>query len=382
MKMRIRTIGAMVLAIGVAVVTVLKPSAQGGNTQGATQTPTVVVTTVVSKPLDRPLALPGDLVAYQDVELRSKVSGFVDAVPVDRGSRVKRGELLVRIVAPELASQRAEADARIQSAKAQRIEAEAKLASDQATFDRLKAASATPGVVAGNDVEVAQRAVEADRARVDQWKENETAARDAAKAVAELEAYLRVTAPFDGVVTQRDVHVGSLVGPTVNPMLRVQQVSRLRLVVDVPEAAVESVREGEAVTFTVPAHPGEAFTGKVARIGQALDSKTRTMPVEVDVENANGRLAPGMYAQVAWAMRRAQPSLFVPGTAIATTTERTFVVRIKNNRAEWVDVKRGVSADQLVEVFGALNAGDQVAVRGTDEIRQGTTVQTKAASGR
>jgi hypothetical protein len=85
-----------------------------------------------------------------------------------------------------------------------------------------------------------------------------------------------------------------------------------------------------------------------------------------------------MYAQVAWAMRRARPSLFVPSTAIATTTERTFVVRIRNNRAEWVDVKRGVSSDQLVEVFGALSAGDQVAGRGTDEIRQGTTVQTKS----
>ena len=381
--MAVRTIGMMALAIGASVVTALTPSAQSGNAQGQSPMPTVIVTTVIAKVLDRPLALPGNLVAYQDVELRSKVSGFVDAVPVDRGSRVRRGELLVRIVAPEIASQRAEADARIQSARAQRIEAEAKLASDQATFDRLKAASATPGVVAGNDVDVAQRAVEADRARVDQWKENETAARDAAKAVAELEGYLRVTAPFDGVVTERDVHVGSLVGPTANPMLRVQQVSRLRLVVDVPEAAIESVREGEAVTFTVPAHPGETFTGKVARVGQALDSKTRTMPVELDVENMNGRLAPGMYAQVAWAMRRARPSLFVPATAIATTTERTFVVRIRNNRAEWVDVKRGVSADQLAEVFGALNAGDQVAVRGTDEIRQGTTVQTKSAvSGR
>ena len=199
-----------------------------------------------------------------------------------------------------------------------------------------------------------------------------------AKAVAELEGYLRVTAPFDGVVTDRAVHVGSLVGPTGDPMLRVQQVSRLRVVVSVPEAALESVEQGETIRLTVPAHPGETFTGKVARIGQALDPRTRTMPVELDVENTIGRLAPGMYAQVAWAMRRARPSLFVPATAIATTTERTFVVRIRNSRAEWVDVKRGVSADLLVEVFGALNAGDQVAVRGTDEIRQGTAVQIKS----
>jgi len=341
--------------------------------------PTVVVTTVVSKRLDRPLALPGDLVAYQDVELRSKVQGFVEAVPVDRGSRVRHGDLLVHIVAPELAAQRAEANARIQGARSQRLEAEAKLASDEATFQRLKAASATPGVVAGNDVDVAQRTVEADHARVEQWKENEEAARSAAKAVSDLESYLRVTAPFDGVITERSVHAGSLVGPSGTPLLRLQQVSRLRLVVGVPETAVGGIAEGELVKFSVPAYPAESFSGKVARIGQALDPKTRTMPVELDVANAEGRLAPGMYAQVAWAMRRSNPTLFVPATAIATTTERTFVVRIRDNQAEWVDVKRGVPADQLVEVFGGLREGDQVAVRGTDEIKQGTRVAVKPA---
>jgi RND family efflux transporter MFP subunit len=341
---------------------------------------TVTVTSVVARGLDRPLAVPGDLVAYQDVELRSKISGFVDAVNVDRGSRVRRGQLLVRLVAPEIASQRAEANARIQSARSQRLEAEAKLASDEATFQRLKAASATPGVVAGNDVDVAQRTVDADRARVEQWKENEEAARSAAKAVAELESYLRVIAPFDGVITERSVHAGSLVGPSGTPMLRLQQLSRLRLVVNVPETAVGTVMDGETVTFTVPAYPGETFSGKVARVGHALDPKTRTMPIELDVPNPTGRLAPGMFAQVSWTMRRGRESLFVPATAIATTTERTFVVRVRNDTAEWIDVKRGVAADQLVEVFGALNAGDVIAVRGTDEIRPGTRVSPRPAA--
>jgi len=139
------------------------------------------------------------------------------------------------------------------------------------------------------------------------------------------------------------------------------------------------VNDGETVKFAVPTYPGEVFSGKVARIGHALDPKTRTMPVELDVRNPDGRLAPGMFAQVAWAMRRSRQSLFVPASAIATTTERTFVVRVKDNQAEWIDVKRGVSADQLVEVFGPLNEGDLVAVRGTDEIRQGTRVTAKAA---
>jgi membrane fusion protein, multidrug efflux system len=350
---------------------------RGGTTPAAERT--VTVTTVVARSLDRPLAVPGNLMAYQDVEIRARAAGFVEAVNVDRGSMVRRGQLLARIVAPELGSQRSEANARIQAASSQRIEAEAKLASDDATFQRLKAAAATPGVVAGNDVDVAQRTVEADRARVEQWKQNEQAARDAAEAVEELESYLRITAPFDGVVTERNVHVGSLVGPTEMPLLRIQQISRLRLVVDVPETAVGSVQSGEMVSFTVPAYPGEMFSGKVARVGHALDPKTRTMPVELDVSNPMNRLAPGMFAQVSWTMRRSRGSLFVPPTAIATTTERTFVVRVRDNTAEWVDVKRGSSMDQLVEVFGALKEGDVVAVRGTDEIRQGTRVTPKAA---
>jgi membrane fusion protein (multidrug efflux system) len=342
---------------------------------------TVAVVTVLSQNLERPILLPGDLIAFQDVEIRPKVSGFVEAIAVDRGSVVKKGQLLVRMVAPELAAQRGEAESKIQSAQSQRIEAEAKLASDEGTYQRLKKASETPGVVAGNDLEVAQKAVDADRARVESGKQGEQAARDAARSVADIESYLQIAAPFDGVVTERNVHPGSLVGPS-SPMvmLRIQQVSTLRLVVAVPEDTVAGTQPGQMIKFTVPAYPGETFTGKVARLARALDVKTRTMPVELDVPNPTGKLSPGMFAQVAWTMRRQQPSLFVPPSAVATTTERTFVVRIRNGEAEWIDVKRGAAMKQLVEVFGDLHAGDQVAVRGTDELRAGTKVQPKAAA--
>lgn len=342
---------------------------------------TVAVVSVVSQTLDRPVLLPGDLLAFQDVEVRPKVAGFVDAIAVDRGSVVRKGQLLARMVAPELAAQRSEAESKIQSAQSQRIETEAKLASDEGTYQRLKKAAETPGVVAGNDVEVAQKAVDADRARVELWKQNEQTARDAARSVQDIESYLRITAPFDGVVTERNVHLGSLVGPS-SPMvmLRIQQISTLRLVVAVPEDTVAGTQPGQMIAFTVPAYPGETFSGKVARLGRALDVKTRTMPVELDVPNPAGKLSPGMFAEVAWTMRRRQPSLFVPPSAVATTTERTFVVRIRNGQTEWVDVKRGAAMKQLVEVFGDLHAGDQVAVRGTDELRAGTRVTARIAA--
>src|SRR5215831_20532344 len=150
-----------------------KPQAQAA--QGATpaQTPTVIITTVESHELNRQVRLPGELQAYQDTALYAKVPGFVEVINVDRGSVVRQGQLLARLRAPELDTQRGEAEAKVRAAqsqrveaqskvsgiRAQRLEAEAKLAADEATYQRMKAASATPGVVAGNDLEIAQRAV-------------------------------------------------------------------------------------------------------------------------------------------------------------------------------------------------------------------------------
>ena len=390
-------------------------AAKTASSPATAQTPTVAVTEVVSLELNRQLRLPGELQSFQDVAIYAKVPGFVDAINVDRGSVVKSGQLLARLRAPELDAQRSEAEARsraaqsqrveaaarVNSARAQRLESEAKLAAEEVTYQRLKSASATPGAVAGNDVEVALRSVEASRARVQLWGENEKAAQAQLKALEEneralgeaartsqnIEAYLRITAPFDGVITERNAHPGSLAGTggqSAAPMLRLQQVSRLRLVVAVPESEVAGVASGTKVNFTVPAAPGEQFTGMVRRISHALDVKTRTMPVELDVNNSSGRLAPGMFPEVIWPARRLRPSLFVPPTAVATTTERTFVIRVRDDQVEWVDVKRGVAMNQpggdLVEVFGGLAPGDQIAMRGTDELRQGTRVTTKKAA--
>lgn len=374
--------GALIatLAIGIAPWAVMLSAQNVGKAPTAAATvPTVPVTTVVSQVLERPLMLPGELAAFRDVEIRARVAGFVEMIDVDRGSVVRKGQLLARLAAPELTAQRIESDAKVQSALSQRVEAEAKLAADEATYQRLKTASATPGVVAGNDVEMALKTADADRARVESAKQNEKAAQEAARSVRDIESYLRITAPFDGVVTERNAHEGSLAGPATPALLRIQHVARLRLVVAVPEDAVADTRQGETVPFTVPAFPGETFTGTVARASRALDPKTRTMPVELDVANAAGKLAPGMFANVAWTVRRTHSSLFVPPSAIATTTERSFVVRVRNGQTEWVDVKRGATMKQLVEVFGDLREGDQIAVRGTDELRAGTRVTAKPA---
>src|SRR6266511_2860662 len=326
-----------------------RPQAQAAQVATPAQTPTVIVTTVESRELNRQVRLPGELQAYQDTAIYAKVPGFVEVINVDRGSVVRQGQLLARLRAPELDTQRGEAEAKVRAAqsqrveaqskvsgiRAQRLEAEAKLAADEATFQRMKAASATPGVVAGNDLEIAQRAVEAGRARIQLWNENEKAAQAQVKALEENEGALR-------------------------------------------EAARSSQNIGEYLRITAP------FDGVVQRVSNALDEKTRTMPVELDVSNPNRRLAPGMVPEVVWPVSRPRPSMFVPSSAVATTTERAFVIRIRDGVTEWVDVKRGASMSEngkdLVEVFGDLSPGDQIAVRGTDELRAGTRVNAKPAA--
>jgi RND family efflux transporter MFP subunit len=340
------------------------------------------VVRVVEQPVNVILSMPGELDPYEVVAIYPKVTGFVKTIYVDRGSHVHAGELIAQLEAPELAAQRSEAQSKVHAAEAQLASVRSKAEADTSTYEKLKAASATPGVVAGNDVVLAQKAVEADQHQIAAAQQTVEAARQSLRSMTDMESYLKVTAPFDGVVTERNVHPGALVGPTGGsgasaPMVRIVQNSRLRLVVPVPQAYLPGVTTGTQVSFSVSGYPGETFVGTVARIAQAVDVKTRTMAVELDVQNSNGRLASGTFCQVQWPVRRPGPSLFVPNGSVTNTTGRTFVVRIRNAHTEWVDVHTGLASGSLVEVFGDLRAGDHVAARGTDEIRPGTEVRVK-----
>lgn len=347
--------------------------------------PAVEVATVESRKLAILVRLPGELQPYEEVAVFPKVTGFIDSISVDRGSVVKTGQLMIRIVAPELAAQRAEAQSKLQGAEAQRVEAEAKLGADESTYQRLKTASQTPGVVAGNDLEVALKSVEADRARLQSARQSAEAAKAALKSITDIEGYLLIRAPFDGVVTERNVHPGTLVGPpsgsgAATPLVRVETTARLRLVVPVPEKYVAGTATGAKVEFSVPAYPNQTFFGTVARIAHSIEPKTRTMPIELDVNNSERRLAAGMFPEVLWPVHRSEATLFLPVSAVARTMEATFVVRVRDSKAEWVNVQTGELDGKLTEVFGDLRPGDQVAVRATDELRPGTRVAAKAAA--
>jgi membrane fusion protein, multidrug efflux system len=345
----------------------------------ATMAAPVETVAVVSKKLKTTQQLPGQLLAYESVDIFPKVTGFVEEVRVDVGSRVKKGELLARLSAPELASQRAQAEAALHAAESQLASAEAKLKADEGTRERLEAASKTPGVVAENDVMVATQAAAAGRGGVAAAESQVKAARDALRAVSQTESYLKIAAPFSGVVSRRELHPGALVGPAsgqsgAQPILQIVDTDRLRLVVPVPEADVGAMALGRQVPFVVPAYLGETFSAPIARISHDVNVQTRTMHVELDVENQDGRLSPGSFATVTWPIERGYPTLFVPTSAVASDQQRTFVIRVAGGAAEWVTVQTGQSLKGEIEVVGTLQAGDQVVKSATDSIRNGQKV--------
>lgn len=375
------------------------------------QLPTVPVVKVQRLRLQHELNLPGELLAYQDVPVHAKVEGFIQWIGVDRGSIVRKGQKMITIFCPELVEKTKESVAKESAAEAsyrqaqsalqteisRQLEAKAKLDADRLTYERLKLAAKTPGAVAQNEVDIASKTVEADIARV----ESEQAAIDAAKALVaaqkqnfiaaknvvsslkDMESYLTVCAPFDGVITERNVHTGSIVSVdalrNALPLVRIQEKDILRLVVAVPEDSVSGITLGQKFKFTVPAFIGRTFEGVVARPAYALNNSTRTMPVELNVFNYDGTLEPGMFATVSWEVTRPNDTLFVPNPAVDTDLAGTYSIRVNNNVTQRVNVTRGLSMGNLIEVNGDLHEGELVALKATNELKTGTKVKYKMA---
>lgn len=318
----------------------------------ATAIPSVEVVRVVSQRLSVIEPLPAELAAWEVVAIYPKARGFVEEVPVDRGSVVKKGQLLVRLSAPELLADMAKA--------------EASLRGDRTTLVQLSEAAQTKGAVSVNELQLSKEKVRSDEEEV--------------HSLSTLAGYLTITAPFDGIITERNVHPGALVGPPPEtlqnaiPMLRIEQIARLRLTVPVPEADADAVSEGSTVQFRVRASPGRSFSATISRISHWVDPKTRTMAVEADIDNRARTLDPGMFAEVLWPVSRPEPTLFVPASAVVDTGEATLVERVKAGRVERVPVHRGKAMGEVQEVFGSLESGDWVILHGSEDLANGAQV--------
>lgn len=297
------------------------------------------------------LRLPGELYPYEAVDIYAKVSGFIEKMNVDRGSEVKEGDILVTVIAPEHQKNWEEAHAKYER--------------ENLRYTMLKKANETPGTIAPIELATSQKSLEAALRNMQELQD--------------IKDYLTIKAPFSGIITARYLHPGALVGaggtPSATPIVRLEDMRRLRLVVYIPQAQVESIKENMKVHFIDSAYPQKTFSATVSRISYALDPKTRTEAVELDVENRDLTLSPGRYVDVIWPLSRSNPTFIVPLSAVVTTTDRTFVIRIRNGITEWVDVKRGNQYGNSIEVFGPLQEGDLLVAKATDELRTGTKVE-------
>ncbi|MGI4021067.1 MAG: efflux RND transporter periplasmic adaptor subunit [Janthinobacterium lividum] len=313
------------------------------------------------------LQIPGELQPYQQVDLYAKESSFVKKIYVDVGSEVKQGQLLVSMEAPEINSNVASAQSRLKSQ-------EAIYTASNSNYNRLIETSKTPGTISGNDLEQAAARKNSDKAQLD-------AAKSAYQSVAATRAYLDIRAPFNGVITARNINTGAYVGPSGKgsemPLFVVQEQKHLRLVISVPELYTGLLKQKDEVSFEVKALPNQKFKAKVKRLAGALDERLRSERLEMDVFNENKKLLPGMYAEVNIPLPASDSTFVIPKTALVTSTERVFVIRVASQKAQWIDVKKGREAGDQVEIYGKLNENLQLVKIATEEIRNGSTVKTK-----
>lgn len=304
------------------------------------------------------LKLPAQLAAYQEVSIFPKVNGYVKTVSVDVGSHVQPGTLLMMLEAPEL--QEAVLQAREKYARAK-----ADYSIEKEHYQRLKEAAQTAGAVSPFDLSSSKAKMEADsllsNAEKLNWEMRQT-----------MLGYLRVTAPFEGVITERNIHPGALVSAVSKdkPMLELKQVNHLRLQVDIPEATAATLKLHDPVSFYVSALQGKELKGTISRKSMNISKEFRSERMEIDVPNPDALLAPGMYADVMLNSQGNSKAMWVPKSAVVTSTERKYVLVSNKGRIQKKDVSTGNQSVDKIEIYGLLKPGDQVIVNANDEIKE------------
>ncbi len=319
---------------------------------------------VIEQPLASYVKLPGQLKPFEEVNIYGKVNGFINDVLVDRGSRVRKGQVLVTLDAPELRSS-------LQSAMSKFVQAQENAAASKEKYRRLKEAAKEAGAVAPLDLDIALSRMKADDAIVSSEKSN-------VESMKNIEGYLTIIAPFNGVITQRNVSSGALVGPGSKsndlPMLVLQHLERLRLEVYIPEAYVDKVDLNRPVSFVFNAMPGDERKANISRSANAL-TNLRSEAIEIDLDNKDQKLKPGMYAEVKIPLLSEAKTLLIPNHAIVRSTERQYVVAVREGKAFFVSIQEGLRTKDSTEVFGDLANGDEILLHATDEVLNGMKIK-------
>jgi len=370
-------------------------------TTGTPERTTVAVAAARRADLAQTLTLAAEFRPFQEIDVHAKVAGFLKAIYVDVGDRVKAGQLLAVLEIPELRDEARQDEATVQRSAEEIKRAEADL--DRATSahemahlgsTRLAAVlTSRPNLVAQQDIDdaaakdrMAEAQVATAKAAIGAAQQQLAVSKAMASKTTTLLEYTRITAPFAGVITHRYADTGAMIQAGTSsqsqamPLVKLSQNDRLRLTIAVPESAVSSIRVGEALEVRVDAL-NRTLPGTVARSAGKVNPDTRTMETEVDVPNADFTLVPGMYAHASISLAHARGVVVIPVQALDRTAEKSTVLVVDDGVIQRRDVTIGLEGPDRLEVLNGLKEGELVVIGNRGQLRPGTRVNSKIDGG-
>jgi RND family efflux transporter MFP subunit len=363
-------IGMAVVALIVATVVVFGVTARRGAERtleketAVASIPSVNVVYPTPSTLSSELALPGNTQAFTDTPIYSRTSGYLKNWFFDIGAHVRKGQLMAQIETPEL-------DQQLQVAQADLKSAQANLDLANTTSARYQNLLKTNSV-SKQETDVAVSDAAAKKAAVDASMAN-------VRRLEQLQSFENVYAPFDGIVTARNTDIGRLIsaGQNTTPqeLFHLAAIGKIRVYVSVPEAYSPSIKTGDKATLTLDEYPGRSFEGTIARNSSAIDQSTRTLNVEVDIDNPKGELLPGAYVFVHFKVPEHATSLMVPSNTLLFRAQGLQVGVVRNHRVQLVPVKIGKDAGATVEIASGLTTNDAVILDPSDSLASGQEVQ-------
>jgi RND family efflux transporter MFP subunit len=373
-------LAAIVLVLGFVIYSGIHERAQAESTLGASTeraaVPTVNVVEPSSAGLSQEIVLPGNTQAFNDTPIYARTSGYLKHWYVDIGAHVKQGQLLADIDTPEVDQQLEQARADLKNSQANEQLAQITAARWQNLL-KTNSVSKQETDQAVSDLSARQASVESMAANVHRLEQ--------------LQSFEKVYAPFAGVITARNTDIGALInagaGGVPQELFHMAAVNKLRVYVAVPEVDSLAAQTGAKATLTLDEFPGETFEGTIVRDSDSIDSATRTLNVEVDVNNAQGRIKTGAYAfvhlKLPQSAHASAQSLTIPANTLLFRSEGLRVGVVRNGHAELTPIKIGRDFGATVEVVAGLQPTDQVIVNPSDSLTSGSPVQvsTPAAGG-
>jgi membrane fusion protein (multidrug efflux system) len=322
-----------------------KPETQATSNETKNEIEMLEVTKAVLMQPQIEVKLPGDLNPWFETRIYANVKGFVKDVYVDRGSLVKKGQLLALLDAPELYSD-------LNKGKAKVNELKARFRASKSYYVRISETSKTQGAVS------------------------------AYESMMHIIDYLKITAPFDGIISTRGISAGALVGPlqsgseNVPPLFLIEQIDKMRLTVAIPEVYANELLSGSIAQFYVSSTPEKKYAATLARTSDKMENNVRSMLAEFDVMNKSHELKGGMFAEAYIQMKRSVPTFFVPKSAVLKSTLGVFLVNVNaDKKIEWIPVHVGNTYGNMLEVFGEISEGDVYALHAGEQIKEGSVVK-------